>query len=346
MLVQQLLLEEQKNQLAKFIQKNFPITERPYHELANRLNVDYKIIMNQIEEWYSSKSLREISAIMEGEVLGYESALVCGTIKEEDLDQVVNILKDHPTITHLYLRNYSINLWFTISVPKDIGIEQHLQALTNLTGYTFYPLRRTQTFKIGVNFDLFKKINQTEKQNLPSKIQSYPEEELTESVKQTIRAIQTPLPLAERPFQTLAKQYDLEENEIINFLIKSPYGCIRKYVATFHHRNLGVSYNAMTVWTIPEHFLTEVGNQLAEFPEVSHCYARTTIPEFPYNLYSMIHGPDEETVKYIVEKISHKLNIQDYLILYSPIEYKKTRLKYFLKELEEWTKMYIINNTM
>ncbi len=340
MIVQQILLEEQKNQLAKFIQKGFPIAEKPYHELANHLNVDYKTIMNQIEEWYSLKSLREISAIMEGEVLGYESALVCGTINEQDLDHVVNILKEHPTITHLYLRNYSINLWFTISVPRNTGIEQHLQVLTNLTGYTFYALKRTQTFKIGVNFDLFKRINQTEKQKLPSKIQSYPEEELTENVKQTIRAIQTPLPLAERPFQTLAKQYDLEENEIINFLIKSPYGCIRKYVATFNHRNLGVSYNAMTVWAVPEHLLGYIGNQLAEFPEVSHCYARTTIPSFPYNLYSMIHGPDEKTVKHIVQNISQRLNIQDFLILYSPKEYKKTRLKYFLKELEDWTKLY------
>ncbi|GIX43276.1 MAG: transcriptional regulator [Leptospiraceae bacterium] len=325
-----------QNQLAKRIQKQFPIVERPFLHLANEFSLTEKEILQQLEEWDHQKYLREISAVMEGEVLNYDSALVCGRILEKDLDNVVSILKEHPTITHLYLRIYEINLWFTIAVSKDIGIEKHLNALSNFTGYKYYPLRRTQTFKIGVNFDLNKKINITEKTDIPSNFNKFPQEELTEEVKQIIRAIQTPLPYIERPFEKLAKEFSLTEKKLLSFLNSSPYGCIRKYVATFNHRKLGVSYNAMTVWKVPEEELALKGNQLANFPEVSHCYARTILPEFPYNLYSMIHGPDEETVHNIIKNISNKLDITEYLILYSPIEYKKTRLKYFLKELEKW----------
>ncbi len=336
-----MIQEEKVNQLAKFIQKQFPITEYPYHYLSEILDIPYKEIMNQLEEWYQNHYLREISAVMEGEVLGYDSALVCGKIPEKDLENTVEILKQHPTITHLYLRDYSINLWFTIAVSKNIGIETHLEALKELSGYSFFPLRRKETFKIGVNFDLKTKVNKTEKTNIPKIVSNYPSEELTEEIKQIIRAIQTPLPLVERPFKKLAEKFSLKENDIIYFLKTSPYGCVRKYIATFNHRKLGVSYNAMTVWNIPEHELSLKGNQLASFPEVSHCYARTTIPEFKYNLYSMIHGPDEITVKDIITNISNKINIHDFLILYSPIEYKKTRLRYFLKELEEWEKLHI-----
>jgi DNA-binding Lrp family transcriptional regulator len=331
-----MLKEEQKNQLAKFIQKGFPITENPYHTIANWLGISIREVLEQLEEWYSNHYLREISAVMEGEVLNYESALVCGEIDEKDLNSVVDILKKHPTITHLYLRNYKINLWFTIAVPKQTGIEKHLNTLSYLTGYNYYPLKRTKTFKIGVNFDLNKKINLTEKTPIPEQFKHFPEEELTEEIKQIIRAIQTSLPLTERPFKVLADQFNLTEEILLNFLKVSPYGCVRKYVGTFNHRHLGISYNAMTVWQVPEEELDIKGNQLASFPEISHCYARTTISSFPYNLYSMIHGPDEETVKNIVKNISNALNLESYAILYSPVEYKKTRLKYFLKELENW----------
>jgi len=333
-----MLKEEQKNQLAKIIQKGFPIDPYPYHKLAEMLGISYTEVLSQFEEWYNSKILREISAVMEGDILHYESALVCARVAQEDLDIVVDTLKKHPTITHLYLRNYDFNLWFTISVTTDSGIENHLYYLKYLTGYDYYPLRRKQTCKIGVNFDLVKKTNQTEKTKMPSIKIKFPKNELTEKVKQIIRAIQTSLPLTDRPFKILAKEYSLHEEDLINFLSTSPYGCVRKYIATFNHRNLGVSYNAMTVWKVPETEIELKGNELANFPEVSHCYSRETFSEFPYNLYSMIHGPDESTVHQIVKNISNQIHLFDYLILYSPIEYKKTRLKYFLLDLEEWEK--------
>lgn len=331
-MITQLNLELQ-NQLAKKIQARFPILERPFEVLAKELSLTEKEVINQIKDWIEKKYLREISAIIEGEVFDFESALVGAKINMEDLNKIVDFLKEHPMITHLYLRNHTINLWFTISVEKEIGLENHLKQLSEITKYHFYSFKRTNTYKIGVNFDFISKKNQTEKKEL-KEIEKFPKTQITEKIKQIIRAIQTPLPIIERPFKKLAEDFDLKEEEIINFLQNSPYGAVRKYVATFHHRNLGVVYNAMVVWKIPEKDLDTYGVKFANYPEISHCYARTYTKEFPYNLYTMIHGPEEATVKQIVKKISEDLKIDHYLILYSPIEYKKTRLRYFTKEWE------------
>ncbi len=336
-----MLNNEIQNQIAKKIQQNFPIVEKPFHQIAKDLSVTSDEVIHQLHEWKNKKYLREISAIMEGEILGYESALVYGKVKDEDLENVVEILKKHPTITHLYLRNYEINLWFTISVSKEISLKKHLDVISELTNCSFYPLRRKKTFKIGVNFDLENKINQTEIKELPESLPVFPENLITEEVKQIIRAIQTPLPLIDEPFKILAENFNLTQNQILSFLEHPPFQCVRKYVATFNHRNLGVNYNAMTVWKVSEEILDKKGKEVARFPEISHCYSRETTKEFPYNLYTMIHGPNEQVVKKIIKKISESTGLNDFLILYSPIEYKKCRLRYFLKELEEWENHYV-----
>lgn len=330
---------EIQNSLAKKIQNQFPVIEKPFAHLAKEFSITEEEVLNQIKEWKEQKYLREISAVVEGEVFDFESALVGAEIPLYDLERVVGFLKEHPMVTHLYLRNYTINLWFTIAIEKEIGLERHLEEISSLLKYPFYTFRRTQTFKIGVNFDLISKKNQTEKKDL-KKVQKFPKEELTEKIKQIIRAIQTPLPIEDQPFKKLAKDFDIKEEEIIKFIQTSPYGSVRKYVATFQHRNLGVSYNAMVVWQVPETQMEEMGNQLSQYPEVSHCYARTYLERFPYNLYSMIHSADEVSGMQLIKKIARDLKIRNYLVLYSPVEYKKTRLRYFTQEWGKFITKY------
>ena len=111
---------------------------------------------------------------------------------------------------------------------------------------------------------------------------------------------------------------------------------MRRYIGTFRHRKLGVRANGMTVWRIPEEKMEEKGMILASSAMVSHCYGRTSFPEFPYNLYSMLHGPDSDSLREAAEDLSKKIGCEDYLILQSPVEFKKVRLRYFLPELDKW----------
>lgn len=96
----------------------------------------------------------------------------------------------------------------------------------------------------------------------------------------------------------------------------------------------------MVVWKVDEANLEKVGEVLAQQPEVSHCYARNPIEGFPYTLYSMIHGPNQQHCREVAERISCKLDIKDYIILFSTHEFKKCRLRYFLPELSVWWKQH------
>ncbi|RMG44849.1 MAG: Lrp/AsnC family transcriptional regulator [Candidatus Dadabacteria bacterium] len=325
---------EKENELAKLIQKGVPLVERPYRAIAAKMDLSELEVIEQIKVWRKAGYLREISAVMEGSVLGYDSALVCGSVPAERLNEVARIISAHPTVTHNYERVHHYNLWFTIAVPKSVGLEKHVRALEVVTGISpFHILRRTHTFKIGVVFDIKNKTNETERVKLksPGSGRIFNPGEI-----RIIRALQRDLPAVSEPFKVLADELGIASEKLLEFANRERGKALRRYVGTFRHRKLGVTANGMTVWNVPENQLEEKGFMLAGFSGVSHCYARNTAPGFPYSLYAMLHGPDSQYLRRTADEISQKLGCSDYLILESPTEFKKCRLRYFLPELDDW----------
>jgi DNA-binding Lrp family transcriptional regulator len=331
------LSEEQQNRAIRAVQQAVPLDETPFARIGDEAGIAEREVLALLRHWTEQDKLREISGILEGSALGYESALVAGSVDDADLERVVEIVNGHPTVTHNYLRSHAYNLWYTIAVPVEMGLDKSLAALTRLTGVTFQALRRQATFKIGVNFDLQTRRNRTE----ATPILPVDPVELSERSRRLFRALQTPLPITRRPFERLASRLGLDADEILAFGHRHLGGAMRRYVGTVRHRRLGVLSNAMIVWRVPEEQKTEeLGRRLAESPEVSHCYERSAIDGFPYTLYSMIHGPDLATCEAVAGRLAQRLGLSDYVLLVSLEEYKKTRLRYFLPELDAWWARY------
>jgi DNA-binding Lrp family transcriptional regulator len=106
---------------------------------------------------------------------------------------------------------------------------------------------------------------------------------------------------------------------------------MRRFAAILRHREAGFIANGMIVWNVPTDSVDEIGNRLATFPEVSHCYRRPVYKDWRFNLFSMIHARSLESAKKIALEISKIIGIDDYQILFSTREFKKERVKYFEK---------------
>ncbi|MGD9972729.1 MAG: Lrp/AsnC family transcriptional regulator [Desulfatirhabdiaceae bacterium] len=153
---------------------------------------------------------------------------------------------------------------------------------------------------------------------------------LSESEKKVIAAIQKDIPVVERPFRVLAEQSDMTETEflaVLNDLCQR--GVIRRLGATLRHQKSGFEANAMTAWQVPENRIEEVGQKMASYREISHCYRRNPSPDWPYNLYTMIHARDEGSCIEIARKISLETAVNNYELLFSIREMKKTSMEYF-----------------
>ncbi|AMM41545.1 AsnC family transcriptional regulator [Candidatus Desulfofervidus auxilii] len=153
---------------------------------------------------------------------------------------------------------------------------------------------------------------------------------LTKMDKKIINGLQGDLPIESRPFASIAQRLGIKEEELLkhikNFIEN---GIIRRFGATIFHHRSGFEANAMVAWKVPSDRLKEVGEIMATFPEVTHCYARITHSNWPYNLYAMVHGRTEEECINIVKKIARAVKIKHYQLLFTEDTFKRTSPQYF-----------------
>ena len=153
---------------------------------------------------------------------------------------------------------------------------------------------------------------------------------LDETDKRIIGLIQGDLPSDLRPFAVLAEKIGLSEKDFLTRVRSlKRRGIMRRFGATLYHQEAGFSSNAMVAWAVPEEKVDEIGRLLAGFREVTHCYQREPQGDWPYNLYTMIHGDDQGECRRIAERMSRQACIERYELLFSEREFKKTSMQYF-----------------
>lgn len=155
---------------------------------------------------------------------------------------------------------------------------------------------------------------------------------LTEIEKKVILGLQRDLPVSPRPFLEIAQELGLEEEVLAGIIQKLiNQGYIRRFGATIRHRISGFQANAMAAWAVPEDKVARVGAQMAAVREVTHCYERQVSGDWPYNVFSMIHAKTQEECEAIARRMSGATGIQEYVLLFSDAELKKTTMRYFQK---------------
>ena len=153
---------------------------------------------------------------------------------------------------------------------------------------------------------------------------------INETDKKVIALIQGDLPMDPRPFSVLAKRMGMEEEEFLARIRRlKEQGVIRRFGATLRHQEAGFSSNAMVAWLVPEDKIESVGKAMAGFRQVTHCYHRRPNRDWKYNLYTMIHADDREACHQLARNMSRETGVDEYALLFSEKEFKKTSMEYF-----------------
>ena len=139
-----------------------------------------------------------------------------------------------------------------------------------------------------------------------------------------ILATQEGLPLVPQPYHAVAEQVGISPDEVmkrLNAMLES--GVIRRIGAVPNHYALGYKANGMTVWDVAD-------ERIGQLDFVSHCYQRPRhLPDWPYNLFAMVHGHDRAEVERMAQQIAALLGeaSRGHEILYSTRILKKTGLR-------------------
>lgn len=153
---------------------------------------------------------------------------------------------------------------------------------------------------------------------------------LTDLEKKIIASLQEDMAITERPYLEISKTLGIAEDTLLETLQSlCERGIIRRYGATLRHQKTGFKANAMAAWQVAENRVEAVGKRLASFKQVSHCYRRNPTTGWPFNLYTMIHANDEESCRQTARHMSQEAGVENYSLLFSRKELKKTSMVYF-----------------
>lgn len=148
--------------------------------------------------------------------------------------------------------------------------------------------------------------------------------QISDVERRILAVLQGGFPRSQTPYKDMAELAGIDIKQLLAVLDNwKRQGKIRRIGAIVDHFKVGLSAGAMVVWRVEQEHVEQVGSKLAGFKEVSHAYERKTAKNWPYNLYTMVHGADIQEVKQIVERMSHVCGVSDYRILTTQKELKK-----------------------
>ncbi|MBJ6373084.1 AsnC family transcriptional regulator [Sedimentitalea arenosa] len=149
--------------------------------------------------------------------------------------------------------------------------------------------------------------------------------------RQIIAATQAGLPLVSEPYAQVAAELGLSEEVVCDRLrTMQASGVIRRIAVAPNHYKLGMTANGMSVWDVADERVAELGQKVGNLDGVTHCYERPrALPDWPYNLFAMLHGSSREDVEAQRAHVAAILGdaCRGHDILYSTRILKKTGLR-------------------
>ncbi|MBL8426295.1 MAG: Lrp/AsnC family transcriptional regulator [Dechloromonas sp.] len=308
-------------------QRDFPLCPAPFAELASRLGVAEKVVLGRLENLRRDGKISRVGAVFAPKRIG-ASTLAAMAVPPEKLDAVAAAVNRFPEVNHNYEREHRYNLWFVVTAASEGRLQATLGAIEQAAGYPLIPLPLLEEFHIDLGFSL----NGGPKKNVVAATPVAPAQPIGEIERRLISVLQEGLPMFIRPFQLIAGRVGTSEAEVLGRIQRwLEDGAIKRFGVVVRHHELGFRANAMLVHDIPDERVSEIGRALAEEQAVTLCYRRPRcLPEWPYNLFCMIHGRERGEVEATIAELRQRHGLENcaHETLFSLTRFKQNGARY------------------
>ena len=148
-------MDKLNRRILRELQDDFPLEEKPYEIVADRLHISTEDLWKRIEQMLDEGVIRRIGASIDSRKLGFSSTLAAVSVESECVDRAAEIIGRFHEVTHSYLRNDSFNIWFTIIAVDQKRIEEILELIReslSLEESKVLNLPVKQLFKLDARF--------------------------------------------------------------------------------------------------------------------------------------------------------------------------------------------------
>ena len=279
-------------------QRGFPLTPRPFDLIGRAAGLSGEETLSRYAALRSRGVIDRIGPVFRPNAVG-ASLLAAMAVPPERLAESAAFVSAQPGVNHNYEREHHYNLWFVVTGTAEAQVRQTLSRIEEACALQALRLPLLEEFHVDLGFDL-----DTRAAPRAGPPLAFPE--LRPEERKLVASVAAGLPLAAAPYERVAQEVGTTESEVIALLERMlADGRIRRIGAIVRHRRLGYEANAMVVWDVPDERVGALGRELAADPAVTLCYRRArSMPEWPYNLYCMVHGRRRSRVLYEVKRIS------------------------------------------
>lgn len=319
-------IDQRDRELMGALQNEIPLVSTPFALIGQSIDMSEKEVIKRTERLKREGLIRHLAPQFDPRALGYRSCLVAARVSDERIDDAAAVINNHPGVTANYRRNNELNLWFTIAVAptSQIGLERTIEILGEEA--------ECETVRALPTLKQFKSSGDGEHETHDDT----KHEPLTPREIECVKLLQRDLPLQPRPFEALSRNTGVGADELLaaaKSLLKR--GVMRRFCAA-PARKPGFATSAMAVWIVPENRVDEIGAKMSEHRGVSQCYVRPTYPDWPYNLYTIVHGRTVDECESIINDLAIDTSLTQKQALYPTREYKKARINLFAADADEW----------
>jgi DNA-binding Lrp family transcriptional regulator len=285
--------------LANAWQRDFPLVPRPFAEIAAHAGSTEEEVIKQYTSLKRDGVIDRIGPVFRPNTVG-ASCLAAMEVSQARLEEVAALVSGHRGVNHNYERDHRYNLWFVVTGQLEAEVQWTLSCIEYAAGLPVLRLPLLEEYHIDLGFDL-------RTGAAPRSRPQVARPSLTADEKSLVARLAGGLPLVPQPYAALG----FPEAQVIETLGRwLDAGIVRRIGAVVRHRSLGYHANAMLVWNVPDERVAQAGARLAADPAVTLCYRRArALPQWPYNLYCMVHGREHGRVLYEAKRISLSLGL-------------------------------------
>lgn len=324
-------LEDIERKLLGDFQRDFPLVPQPFAELARQLGVAEERVIDTLQSLQIRGLVSRVGAVFRPNVVGV-STLAALAVPAERLAAVAMQVSAFAEVNHNYEREHRFNLWFVATASCAAHLNALLREIeTVCASGPVLTLPLLEQFHIDLGFDLGFGHSTAAPQSFQNTLQAPLEVAaiaLSPEEQALMAGLQRGLPLVSRPFAQLGWT---EQDALATLDRWCSDGVIKRFGVVVRHHELGFTANAMVVWDVPDAAVGAVGRKIAASGRVSLCYRRPRhMPDWPYNLFCMIHGKDRSAVEQSIADLIKMYDLEEYprATLFSRRRFKQCGAQY------------------
>jgi DNA-binding Lrp family transcriptional regulator len=329
-------MEALTEKLLNDFQHDFPLSPTPFTQIARRLNTSTAAVLARLKELQVQGAVSRVGPVFRPNTIG-ASTLAAMQVPAAELERVAAVVNGFPEVNHNYEREHRYNLWFVITAANQAALAETLLRIEQQTGHAVLYLPLVRDYHIDLGF----RMTLAEREPLPESDATFETvvigadgDAVRGHAEDLIEAVQAGLPLIARPYRAIGARLGIPEQAVIERLRGMiDAGIIKRLGVVVRHHELGYRANAMVVWDMPDERVERIGRRLGDIDCVTLCYQRPRrLPDWPYNLFCMVHGRDRNDVLACIARLVEALGLGDipHAVLFSGRRFKQRGARYRL----------------